>query len=57
MKDSRQVSSGNMVMFSLLLVTGIVLRSAFSGNERWYWLLLALVPMLVIMQRVGKRKR
>jgi hypothetical protein len=57
MKNSKQIISGSMLIFSLLLVNAIVLRSAFTLNEKWYWLLLATIPMLVVVQMVAKRNR
>jgi hypothetical protein len=49
-------SDGGRVMALLILLTAIFLKAAYVENEKYYWALLILVPLLfiAIWNRVAK---
>jgi hypothetical protein len=56
-RNQRQVSVGSMVICLLVIFIAIALRSAYIGNEKWYWMLAIAIPILAIaIWREKKRK-
>jgi hypothetical protein len=48
MRDKKQVLVGNIIVLLLLLINGIIVRTAYIGNSNWYWVLLIFVPLLLL---------
>ncbi len=47
-KDSKPVSIKNMILFVLVLLNAIIIKTAYTGNENLYGWLLLTVPLLVV---------
>lgn len=44
---SRSVSAPGMIVTILIFLNAIIVRSAFTINDKWYWALFVTVPLLV----------
>jgi len=40
-------ASGSIILF-LILLNAIVLRTGYTGNEKWYWVLIVTLPLLLL---------
>jgi hypothetical protein len=55
MESSKPQNIRSMLLIALLIINAIVVRNAFTGSEKWYWLLLVTIPTLLFFQKVTKR--
>src|SRR6476620_11802739 len=50
-RNSKQVSVRNMILIILVLLNAVILSKGFTTNEKWYWLLIISLPLLLIAVR------
>src|SRR6476620_8924356 len=50
-RNSKQVSVRNMILIILVLLNAVILSKGFTTNEKWYWLLIISLPLLLIAIR------
>jgi membrane protein implicated in regulation of membrane protease activity len=55
MKDAKQISIKRMIMLLLILANIIVLRNGLTNSTKWYWALIATVPVTAIVIIYGRR--
>lgn len=44
----KPISASKIIITFLILVNAIVIRTGYTGNENWYWLLIITIPILLL---------
>jgi hypothetical protein len=47
MRNHKQVFSG-IILLILTLINVVIVKTAYTVNEKWYWALLIFIPLLLI---------
>lgn len=56
-RNQRSVPVNGMIVIILILVNAVILREAYTGSSKWYWVLLLTVPLLLLaIKNVRQRK-
>ena len=50
-RNQKHNSLSSIILLVLVFVNAIVLRTAYTVNEKWYWALLVTLPLLLIAIR------
>ena len=55
--NSKQDNANGLVIWFIMLMNAIILKTAYLHHPKWYWWLLASVPLLIIAIVSGRSKR
>lgn len=55
-RNQKHNSLSGIILLVLVLINAVVLRTAYTVNEKWYWALLVSLPLLVIAIRHSSKK-
>lgn len=47
-RDHRKISISGIIVLFVVLLNAVILKTAFTENENWYWALVVTIPMLLI---------
>jgi hypothetical protein len=47
-RNKQHISVGGAILLIVVLLNTIILQTAYTGNDTWYWALLVTVPLLFI---------
>jgi glutamate synthase domain-containing protein 2 len=47
-RDHRKISISGIIVLFVVLLNAVILKTAFTENESWYWALLVTIPMLLV---------
>jgi hypothetical protein len=53
--NKQEISKGRVIISLLILLNAIVLEQGLVVNDKWYWVLLLTVPVLIISQVLRRR--
>ena len=44
----KSVSANGIIIFLLVLLSVVVVREGYATNEKWYWVLIVILPLLLV---------
>ena len=55
--NTKSPLAGNIILVFFIIINVIVLREANISNERWYWLLILTLPLLLLAASITRPKK
>ncbi|MEP7110794.1 MAG: hypothetical protein ABI760_22560 [Ferruginibacter sp.] len=55
--NQKSSSPGGMISLVLILINAVILKHAFTLNEKWYWALIVTIPLLIASGIYNKKSR
>jgi|GEM_PF-1899532 len=56
-RNKKQVPASGIIILLLVLINVITIMEAYTGNEKWYWVLVLTLPLLLLaIINVRRRK-
>ena len=56
-QNEKQVSISGIILIIFLLLNAVILKTAFTVNEKWYSMLLISVPLLLVSIKIHFTKK
>ena len=47
-RNKKQVPASGIIILLLVLINVITIMEAYTGNEKWYWVLVLTLPLLLL---------
>lgn len=55
-KNKKHIPAKNMAVGLLVLLNAVILANGFTMSEKWYWLLIVFLPLLLLAVRDNSAK-
>ncbi len=56
-RNQKQGPASRLIILMLVFGTVISVKEGYIGNEKWYWILIVTVPLLLLAMVNGRREK